>query len=81
MRFIHGHDLIGEELIKIASTTQILSTFNRNIKNSKLKHYVSSRLNFKSSNIKKLTNRICEIKLLDKVKPKTVPEYVNAYKK
>lgn len=28
MRFLHGHDLIGEELIKIFTTAQILSSFS-----------------------------------------------------
>ena len=81
MRFIHGHDLIGEELIKVASTTQILSIFSRNIKNSKIQQYISSRLNFKSSNIKKLTNDLSRITLIDKIKPLSVPFYVNAYAK
>lgn len=80
MRFIHGHDLIGEELIKIASTTQFLSSFCRNIKNPKLRQYISTRLNFKSSNIKKLTIKN-EVKLLDKVKPLTGLAYLNVYEK
>ncbi len=53
MRFLKGHDLIGEELIKIYTTAQILSTFSNNVLNTKLKEYIKSKLIFKSSNIKK----------------------------
>ena len=39
MRFLPGHDLIGEELIKIASTAQMLSCFTINIKNSRIRDF------------------------------------------
>jgi len=66
MRFLHGHDLIGEELIKIFSTAQTLSQFSINIQNNQLKEFIKKRLNFRSSNKKKLTSKI-EIKILDKL--------------
>lgn len=53
MRFLHGNDLIGEELIKVFSTAQILSSFAISVANSELKEYISTRLCFKSCNIKK----------------------------
>jgi hypothetical protein len=81
MRFIHGHDLIGEELIKIASTTQILSMFSKDIKNLQLQQYITTRLNFKSSNTKKLNAKLSQIKLLDKVKLLTEPLYISALEK
>ena len=33
MRFLHGTDLIGEEIIKIFGTSQILSSFSQSIRN------------------------------------------------
>ena len=53
VRFIHGFDLIGEELIKLYSTAQHLITFSNKISNSNLKQFISKRLGFKSSNKKK----------------------------
>jgi hypothetical protein len=81
MRFLHGHDLIGEELIKIASTAQMLSSFTKTIKNSKIRDFIATRLNFKSSNIKKLSNGIIENVVLDKVKASTNTIYIDLYEK
>jgi len=55
MRFLHGSDLIGEELIKIFSTAQILSNFSINVKNKDLKQFIQNKLVFKTSNKKKLS--------------------------
>jgi hypothetical protein len=51
-RFIHGFDLIGEELIKIFQTAQLLSNYSENILNDSLNSYVQDRINLKSSNAK-----------------------------
>ncbi len=56
MRFLHGSDLIGEELIKIFSTAQILSNFSINVKNKDLKQFIQNKLVFKTSNKKKLSS-------------------------
>ena len=58
LRFIHGLDLIGVEMIKIFSTTQYLSLKCTSIENYKLKEFVSSRLKLKSSNNKNKRNEI-----------------------
>jgi hypothetical protein len=81
MRFLHGHDLIGEEIIKIASTAQMLSSYARNVKNNKIKEYISSRVSFKSSNIKKLSNTKVEIVVIDKVKQTMEPTLLQVYEK
>jgi hypothetical protein len=56
LRFIHGFDLIGEEMIKVFSTSQYLIKSVTNIKNSNLKDFASSRLKLKSSNTKNTSN-------------------------
>ena len=81
MRFLHGHDLIGEELIKIASTAQMLSSFTLSVQNLKIREYISARLNFKSSNIKKLSSGVVENVVLDKVVQSKENEYILAYEK
>jgi hypothetical protein len=52
IRFIHGYDLIGQEMIKIFSIAQDLSSSYLNIKNFELKLFVAERLCLKSSNNK-----------------------------
>jgi hypothetical protein len=42
LRFIHGFDLVGEELIKIFTTAQVLSTFAVHVKNKELKEFITS---------------------------------------
>lgn len=54
LRFLHGHNLIGEELIKIFSTAQILSNYSNNVSNPRLKKYIQKNLVFKTSNKKKM---------------------------
>ena len=58
LRFIHGLDLIGEEMIKIFSTAQYLSLKSINIENYDLKEFVTSRLKLKSSNNKNKRNEM-----------------------
>ena len=43
IRFIHGMDLIGEELIKLLSTAQNLVSFANRVQNLKLKKFISTR--------------------------------------
>jgi hypothetical protein len=81
MRFLHGYDLIGEEIIKVFSTAQILSLYTENITNYKLKKYVLSRLNFKSSNIKRLIKNKNGIEILDKFTLINEVRVLNAYEK
>ena len=52
--FSHGFDLIGEEILKIFSTSRILLNYTQNISNIKIKTFVLKHLNLKSSNKKKL---------------------------
>lgn len=52
INFIHGFDLIGEELIKVFSTAQYLSSSFNDINNYELKIFIASKLKLKSSNIK-----------------------------
>ena len=64
IRFIHGMDLIGEELIKLLTTAQHLAFFANKVVNLKLKKFISARLGFKSSNnkqnaLKKLEFCLC----------------------
>ena len=49
LRFIHGFDLIGEEMIKVFSTAQYLSHAYLDLKSYGLKLFVASRLKLKSS--------------------------------
>ncbi len=58
MRFFHGKDLIGEEIIKIFSTAQLLSKYATIVTNTKLKEFISTRICFRSSNRKKNLNKI-----------------------
>lgn len=51
--FIHGYDLIGEELIKIFLSAQALSCYATNVSNAKVKDFILNRLTFKTSNKKK----------------------------
>ena len=48
-------DLIGEELIKLYTTAQFLTSYSNKVQNIDLRDFISSRLGFKSSNNKKLT--------------------------
>ena len=57
MRFLHGHDLIGEELIKIFTTAQILSSFSNSVLNTRIKDYIKNKLIFKSSNLKNKSDK------------------------
>jgi hypothetical protein len=53
VRFIHGTDLNGEELIKIFSAAQLLYHYTRHARNDKIKEFILRNLSFKSSNKKK----------------------------
>jgi hypothetical protein len=64
IRFLHSYDLIGEELIKIFSTAQILSHYSFNISNARLNDYIKTKLCFKTSNRKRLNSKT-EIKSID----------------
>jgi len=64
IRFLHSYDLIGEELIKIFSTAQILSNYSFNISNARLNDYIKTKLCFKTSNRKRLNSKT-EIKSID----------------
>jgi hypothetical protein len=66
--FIHGYDLIGEELLKIFTTAQCLNRFKPNISNRPLADFISSRLKFKSSNRKRQSCKSTKVAL--KGKPK-----------
>jgi len=57
MRFLHGHDLIGEELIKIFTTAQILSSFSNSVLNNRIRDYIKNKLIFKSSNLKNKSDK------------------------
>jgi len=61
MRFLHGKDLIGEELINVFSTAQVLSSFSTTISNTKVKDFVTTRMCFKSCNIKKQNKGLINI--------------------
>jgi len=68
MRFLHGTDLIGEEIFKIFGTSQILSSFSQTIRNKKLKKYIDARLSFKSSNIKRIKSHLVGIRTFNTTK-------------
>ncbi len=55
--FIHGYDLIGEELIKIFSTAQILSGYSNSISNTHLQEFIGKKLLFKTSNRKRFNSK------------------------
>ena len=54
--FLHGYDLIGEELIKIFLNAQSLSSFSSNLVNMKLQEFINRKLIFKTSNKKRLSS-------------------------
>lgn len=71
LRFIHGFDLIGEEMIKIFSTAQFLSSYSLNVKSSLLRTFILSRLRFKTPNTKKLSIKLSDAVVAVKAKPRT----------
>lgn len=80
--FIHGYDLIGEELIKIFSTAQILSSFSSKVDNKEINEFIETRLIFKSSNKKKIhskISKILEFKSIDKISCTTNLEFLKLY--
>jgi hypothetical protein len=83
MGFIHGKDLIGEELIKIFSTAQILSRFanSENMKNHKLREFINERLKFKSANIKRQADRNSGIKITDKIEQMNDTQHLEVFRK
>jgi len=76
--FIHGYDLIGEELIKIFSTAQVLGEFSNSVKNNALKEYIQEKLIFKTSNRKRL-NYSNDIKPVDKPTKSFSPQYIKLF--
>jgi hypothetical protein len=58
IRFIHGTDLVGEELAKIFSTAQLLYHYTRHANNEKIKEFILTNMSFKSSNRKKRSNNL-----------------------
>lgn len=79
VRFIHGYDLIGEELIKIFAVAQSLSCFMLKIQNEKIKNYIISRMPFKTSNVKNASTNLCVISLLNKSTKTIEPSYIKTF--
>jgi hypothetical protein len=79
MSFTHGHDLIGEELYKIYSTSRILLkyVYSGKIKNSKIKSFITKNLDIKSSNRKRI-NEDKKMHLRSKPEITTNTLYLNA---
>ncbi len=81
LRFIHGFDLVGEEIIKVFSAAQYLSSSHILIKNSELKEFVSSRLRLKSSNNKNKTEGLCPVIYIKKIDLTTDTFYLDLINK
>jgi hypothetical protein len=79
--FLHGFDLIGEELIKIFLGAQVLSSFSNNVNNQELKAYIKSRIGFKTSNLKRLKGSIDSISIRTKSTLSSETEYLKSYEK
>jgi hypothetical protein len=81
LQFIHGYDLIGEEMIKIFSTAQFLGSYALDVTNIEIKDFILSRLRFKSSNTKKLNVKKYQIKIMDKKDRSVNENYIDTIRK
>ena len=81
LQFIHGYDLIGEEMIKIFSTAQFLSAYTLEINNLEIKEFILSRLRFKSSNTKRISSQNYRVKIIGKQEKSLDKLYIEAVSK
>ncbi len=79
LRIKHGNDLIGEEIFKIFSGIQVLSSYLNDTTNKKLVKYVKSRDLFKSSNKKNNFSSDEEIIIVKKPMQSQSNEYLNVF--
>ena len=78
--FLHGFDLVGEEIFKKFLTSKLLLYYSVGITNIDIKNYILKNLKFKSSNKKRLNGKDISVKFLSKAyssKNKTYLEAVN----
>jgi hypothetical protein len=70
MNFSHGFDLIGEEIFKILYTSKFLLNYAVIINNIQIKKFITTNLDLKSSNRKRL-NKDQDIQILSKCEETT----------
>jgi hypothetical protein len=78
--FLHGFDLIGEEIFKIFLTARTLLNYSENINNVQIKNYILKNLKFKSSNKKRLFHNLACVKMLSKAEVTTNQLYLDLMK-
>jgi len=78
--FLHGFDLIGEEIFKIFLTARTLLFYSDCIKNFQIKNYILKNLQFKSSNKKRLHHNQNHVKILSKAEVTDNQFYQNILK-
>ena len=77
--FLHGYDLIGEELIKIFLGAQVLSNYSNNINNTKLSKFIQTRILFRTSNKKNKAKNLIDSVSIRKLELSCNLDYIRAF--